>query len=102
MASILLRFFSISGWKAQYAIAQGSSLLLTYDYGQFEINVNFLFVNFCFILFYHAGSVMHYGLGSAMKTKLNTNGAVIGQRKGLSKAGSNECNFQLSTRRHLT
>jgi hypothetical protein len=49
MASILLRFFSISGWKAQYAIAQGSSLLLTYDYGQFEININFLFGNFCLI-----------------------------------------------------
>jgi hypothetical protein len=44
---------------------------------------------------------MHYGLGSAMKTKLNTNGAVIGQRKGLSKVGSNECNFQLATR-HFT
>jgi hypothetical protein len=32
---------------------------------------------------------MGYGLGSAMKTKLYTNGAVIGQRKGLSKVGRN-------------
>jgi hypothetical protein len=39
---IFFRFFSISGWKAQYAIAQGSSLLLTYDYGQFEIEIPFL------------------------------------------------------------
>ncbi|EFX67161.1 hypothetical protein DAPPUDRAFT_331301 [Daphnia pulex] len=50
-------------WKDQYAIAQGSKLLLTYDYG----------------------SVMHYPLGREMTTKLNTNGAVIGQRKGFSK-----------------
>jgi hypothetical protein len=50
------------------------------------------------LVFDHAGSVMHYGLGSAMKTKLNTNGAVIRQRKGLSKVGRNTkaiFNFQL-------
>jgi hypothetical protein len=35
--------------KAQYAIAQRSKLLLTYDYGQFEININFLFMNFYLI-----------------------------------------------------
>jgi hypothetical protein len=42
-----------------------------------------------FDLFDHTGSVMHYPLGSAMKAKLSTNGAVIGQRKGLSKVGRN-------------
>ncbi|XP_046462727.1 astacin-like metalloendopeptidase isoform X1 [Daphnia pulex] len=57
-----------AGWKAQYAIAQGSSLLLTYDYG----------------------SVMHYGLGQEMKAKLSTNGVVIGQRKGLSTLDINK------------
>ncbi|XP_046656133.1 hatching enzyme 1.2-like [Daphnia pulicaria] len=49
--------------RRQYAITQGSSLIYRYDYG----------------------SVMHYPLGIKMTTKLNTNGAVIGQRDGLSK-----------------
>ncbi|EFX73217.1 hypothetical protein DAPPUDRAFT_325505 [Daphnia pulex] len=57
-----------AGWKAQYAIAEGSNLLLTYDYG----------------------SVMHYGLGREMTTKLNTNGAVIGQRQALSQLDINK------------
>jgi hypothetical protein len=37
---------------------------------------------------------MHYPLGIKMTTKLNTNGAVIGQREGLSRVRSNECNCQ--------
>jgi hypothetical protein len=62
-----------------------------------KIKFRYFFVNFSFILFYHAGSVMHYGLGREMTTKLSTNGAVIGQRKGLSQVGLNKCNFQLAT-----
>ncbi|XP_046438584.1 zinc metalloproteinase nas-4-like [Daphnia pulex] len=49
-------------WKAQYQIAEGSSLLLSYDYG----------------------SVMHYPLGTEMVTKQETD-IEIGQRKGLSE-----------------
>lgn len=37
---------------------------------------------------------MHYPLGIKMTTKLNTNGAVIGQREGLSRVRLNECNCQ--------
>jgi hypothetical protein len=37
---------------------------------------------------------MHYPLGIKMTTKLNTNGAVIGQREGLSRVRLNECNRQ--------
>ncbi len=47
-----------------------------------------------FVFFYVAGSVMHYPLGIKMTTKLNTNGAVIGQREGLSRVRLNECNCQ--------
>jgi hypothetical protein len=58
------------------------------------VSLKLILISFSWTLVYfgvfdHAGSVMHYGLGSAMKTKLNTNGAVIGQRKGLSKVGRN-------------
>lgn len=45
---------------------------------------------------------MHYGLGREMKTKLNTNGAVIGQRKGLSQVSFNQCNFPLIAAKHLS
>ncbi|XP_046646395.1 zinc metalloproteinase nas-4-like [Daphnia pulicaria] len=52
-----------SSWQSQYAIATGSDLILSYDYG----------------------SVMHYGLGTEMTTKQNLKRALVGQRYGFSK-----------------
>lgn len=55
-------------WKGQYQIAEGSTLLLSYDYG----------------------SVMHYPLGTEMVTKIDTGDVEIGQRKGLSELDVNK------------